>query len=166
MKYIPNYEGHYSATKCGKIWSHKTKKFLKFGITNCGYEKVCLSKKGKKYWFCVHRLIAETFLKKDKGKIVNHKNGIKADNRVENLEWVTQSENHRHARKLGLNKGPRGELQGQSKLKKEEVLEIRKLYKTGNYSQRKLAEKFKVNQGHIGKIVRRERWSHLDETEN
>lgn len=46
----------------------------------------------------VHRLVAETFLKKEDGKnIVNHKNGIRDDNRVENLEWVTHSENLKHS---------------------------------------------------------------------
>lgn len=57
----------------------------------------------------VHRLVASAWLTQDsERKIVNHKNGIKSDNRVENLEWVTHSENTRHAVKTGLLKKPKG----------------------------------------------------------
>ena len=62
---------------------------------------------GKEY--LVHRLVAATFLeKKDDATIVNHKNGIKTDNRVENLEWVTLKENSVHAVETGLNPGRKG----------------------------------------------------------
>lgn len=68
-----------------------------------GYYKVHLYKNGVQYQPFIHRLVAETFLPKVKDKNeVNHKNGNKLDNRVENLEWCTRSENMLHANEKGL----------------------------------------------------------------
>ena len=64
-----------------------------------GYLRVCLSKNGRSYVKAVHRLVAEAFIPKNgEDKVcVNHKNGNKLDNRVENLEWVSYSENLKHS---------------------------------------------------------------------
>jgi hypothetical protein len=63
-----------------------------------GYLSVSLSHNGKKKQFLIHRLVAAAFLVKEPSHTqVNHKNGIRTDNRVDNLEWVTVSENHRHS---------------------------------------------------------------------
>lgn len=72
-----------------------------------GYLAVELRKNGeRKTWF-LHRILALTFIKNPENKkCVNHKNGIKTDNRIENLEWVTHSENFQHAVETGLIKKP------------------------------------------------------------
>ena len=109
MKDIPEYEGLYAVTQDGLIWTYPNNihdgRFLKSSITKCGYEQVVLSKKGKTKHFYVHRLVAQVYLLQDENRnCVNHKNGIKTDNRVFNLEWVTHSENKQHAFKTGLTK--------------------------------------------------------------
>ena len=72
---------------------------LKVSYNNCGYQIVNVSRPPQ----CVHRMVAETWLDNpNHHRDVNHINGDKSDNRVENLEWVTHSENMRHAVRTGL----------------------------------------------------------------
>ncbi len=100
MKVIPNLDGTYFASEDGEIWSSKTKRKLKKATTKYGYEVISAtfgSRKSIKQ-FRVHRLIAITFLDNPLNKPqVNHINGIKNDNRLENLEWCTASENEHHS---------------------------------------------------------------------
>lgn len=87
----------------GKIFSLARNKFLKPYISSNGYERVRICYDGKFESWTVHRLVATMFLDKSEGQNqVNHKNGIKTDNRVENLEWCTISENQKHSWKMGL----------------------------------------------------------------
>ena len=76
---------------------------LKPRIDRGGYWSVRLSENGITHTKFIHRILAETFISKVAGKpFVNHKNGNKLDNRIENLEWVSHSENIKHAHKMGL----------------------------------------------------------------
>lgn len=80
--------------------SHRKGKVFSITASGNGYARVYVEKK----CYAVHRLVAEAFIPKPAGKdFVNHKNGIKTDNRAENLEWVTRSENCKHAYRTGLN---------------------------------------------------------------
>lgn len=97
---IPNYDD-YQVSNLGRICSYKNndRKIIKGWIQNTGYLTVCLD--AKKY--SVHRLVAEVFVHKIKGKeVVNHKDGNKLNNKVENLEWCTTVENIKHAYSIGL----------------------------------------------------------------
>jgi hypothetical protein len=74
---------------------------------NKGYKRIILRIDGHKKNHFVHRLVAMTFLEKVEGKnFVNHINGIKTDNRLENLEWCTISENTKHAYDIGIFASP------------------------------------------------------------
>lgn len=112
---IPNYEGFYEISCNGIVRSIKRSiqikntyrtypsKIISTRINNSGYLEVRLSKNGKTKTTFVHRLLAQTFIPNPcEKKIVNHKNGIKQDNSLSNLEWVTQSENITHAVVSGL----------------------------------------------------------------
>jgi hypothetical protein len=104
MKDIKGFEGIYAVREDGEIISMKGKKplVLTGGIT-CGYRSYSLRKDGKQYQFLGHRLVAETYLDNPSDKPqVNHKDGNKTNNAVSNLEWVTKSENAKHAYSTGL----------------------------------------------------------------
>lgn len=95
---INNEETDYSIDKEGKVFSNKTNKFLLGSVYNTGYRMVRLTIGKNKKSYAIHRLVAEAFLPNpNKLDIVNHKDGNKLNNRVENLEWVSQSQNRIHA---------------------------------------------------------------------
>ena len=89
----------------GRIYSKRYKKFLTPKKNWDGYHRIQIWENNKCHMVGWHRIIAETFIPNPDNKpFVNHKNGIKTDNRVENLEWVTQKENIKHAWQNGLSK--------------------------------------------------------------
>jgi hypothetical protein len=114
-----------------------------------GYKRCNLKKDGQRFDFVIHQLVAKSFIKNENDKcFVNHINGIKTDNRVENLEWVTLSENTIHAVKNRLIK---------TKLTDKEVLEISK----NNLSTRKLAKIYNVSASIIWRIKNKTSYKHL-----
>ena len=107
-KDIEGYEGLYQISNLGRVKSLKRKrrpqeKLLSIQQFPNQYYFINLCRNGKNKSCLVHRLTANAFVRsRFKKQIVNHKNGIKTDNRVENLEWCTYIENIRHAKKIGL----------------------------------------------------------------
>ena len=95
---INNIETYYLISEDGRVYNLKTKRYLKGHLENTGYISVNLNIDNKKKNYALHRLVAQTFLENpDNLPIVNHKDGNKLNNNVENLEWVTQSQNRVHA---------------------------------------------------------------------
>lgn len=102
-KDIEGYEGLYQVSNLGKVKG--LRKNIILSPSNGEYKKVILCNKGERITKPIHRLVAEAFLDNPYNKSqVNHINGDKLDNRLDNLEWVTQSENTVHAYKMKLNK--------------------------------------------------------------
>ena len=141
-KNIPEFEG-YQASSLGKIRGiDRFKKGrsglrltrgqeLKQVLNKKGYPEVRLRKNGT-HTRLVHKLVASAFLVKSEGYTqINHINGIKTDNSVLNLEWVTQSQNQKHAYKLGLQPSRAGEGNGRTTLTDEKVTVMKELYNSG-----------------------------------
>lgn len=94
---------NYEISTCGRVKNTLTKRILKPTL-NCGYFAIGLRINNKTTTAFAHRLVATYFMVcPDETYVVNHKDGIKTNNNVENLEWVSQSENGKHAYRLNLN---------------------------------------------------------------
>jgi len=140
---VPDFEG-YQASNLGKIRGVDRLKNGRSGLrltrgqelkqlpNKKGYPEVRLRKDGC-HTRLVHKLVASAFLiKPEHCTQINHINGIKTDNRVENLEWVTQSENQLHAYKLGLQPSRVGENNTNTKLTDKDVTLLKQLYNSGS----------------------------------
>ncbi len=163
-KPIVGFEGLYKINNYGEILSlhkrHKGNKVILKQSLKDGYAYVTLYKNKIAHYKRVHRLVLIAFIESNSLKrYCNHKNGIRNDNRLENLEWVTKSENELHAYRI-LNKKPnilKGENHGNSKLTSKEVNAIRKLCEKG-HKKKRLAEWFNIGQRQIYYICNRKSW--------
>ena len=129
LKAIEGFE-NYSVSTDGEVINTVTNKKLRLSLKKCGYLQVGLSNKKVKAWFIVHRLVAKAFIDNpDNKEFVNHIDGDKTNNNVNNLEWVTHQENMNHAKNHNLIK--RGNENPRSKLNDELVEEICKMLEYG-----------------------------------
>lgn len=158
---------NYAVSNLGRVRRNKpginthVGKILKPYLTIHGYLCVMLYINKKRKVVTVHKLVTEAFIgPRPKNREVNHKDGIKTNNCWLNLEYTTKSENMKHAYKLGL-MNRKGENHGRAKLKEKDVLKIRRLYKTGKYVQRELAEMFNIGIKSISDITLYKGWRHI-----
>lgn len=165
-KAIPNLNGNYEASNTGRIRRAKPGCGTRPGLvmktrSSQGYERITLSVEGKQFCRSVHRLVAETFIGEIPGDMeINHKNGIKNDNRVENLEICTKSENTVHAHtvlKIPYNPLPltKGQDNGRAKLNDTCCTAIFNLAKLG-WTQQQIADLFGIHQTNISRALRGE----------
>lgn len=148
---IEGYDGIYQVSTYGRVKSFCVgkAKVLKPGIRRNGYLFMRLFKDGKINYHSVHRLVAIAFLPAVVGKEqVNHRDGVKFNNCVENLEWVNNSENQRHAYAIGIKST--GEDNTLAKLKNADVIYIRE--NPDGLTCKELASVFGVGQATIGDV--------------
>lgn len=123
-----------------------------------GYLRVRIGPVGQQKTVEVHRLVAITFVANPKAlPCVNHRDGDKSNNAAANLEWVTHSENIRHAIETGLQPILRGVLHGNSKLTPRAIIAIRKDAR----AQRLIAADYRIDQTLVSKIKLRRIWTHV-----
>jgi hypothetical protein len=144
----------------GKLRNIKTSTYYKTRINNNGYECVVISlgSRKKKKMFRIHRCVAWSFLNKPEGKnYVNHIDGNRVNNKVENLEWCTASENNMHAYKRGKQHHPGGQDNPFSKLSEADVFWILDNYKPRDrqYGCRAIARKFGICHVTIVRLLQR-----------
>ncbi len=154
------YEGLYQVSPDGRVFSLVTNKWLKPRNAGAGYQTVMLYKNKRGKNFYIHRLVAEAFLDVVDGKdFVNHIDGDKTNNSVDNLEWVTRSENMLHANAIGLHTGSEKQKAAarengkvMRKLTLEQVSEVKDMYADGML-QREIAEHFGMSQPQISSVL-------------
>ena len=161
---IKGFGGFYQVSNTGKVRSccnsHGTRgcwKFRSLSANHDGYLKVRLQKGEKDATRRVHTLVAEAFIPNPNNfDTVNHKDGDKTNNNVDNLEWADRSQQMIHAYKLGLKKPIKGSKNSQAKLTDNDVRYIRSHYKRGSqeFGTVALGKKFGVSHRVIGLIAR------------
>lgn len=154
----------YEVSNTGKVRRRSTGHVLSGYQDTDGYLRVHLSRGSRASADSrfAHRLVLEAFVgdRPSPQHITNHKNGIRTDNRLENLEWVTPQENTLHSYRT-LGRVPmRGEAVHVAILNSEKVLEIRRLFAEGT-RQAEIARMFRVTRFLVFQVVRRRTWKHL-----
>ena len=160
MKKIVGYE-NYEIDECGNIFNSKGMKMRDFKSQK-GYRIVQLRSNGKSRTQFVHRLLGCAYIDNPDNKPeLNHIDGDRTNNVVENLEWVTHQENMQHSYRSN-GRTNLGEKNPNVKLTKEKVTTIRLLLDTENISRKELAEMYEVNYQTICRIARNELWKEGD----
>lgn len=155
----------YFVSNMGRVKSlarYKKGRILKSSKSKTGYLRFVLCKNGVVSYFSAHRLVAEAHVPNPQNKPqVNHIDGNKENNNSQNLEWVTQTENMRHAVDTGLKTGLIGDDHPTAKLSKKEVLEIRKKRNRFEVRLSTLSKEYGVSESQISLIARGKSWKHL-----
>lgn len=175
-KPVPGYEEWYEVSNHGRVrsWYSNSRRgagrraeqprLLKPKThERTGYLVFTPRKNGVQKDYLVHHAVAYAFIgPRPEGMHINHKDGVKTNNNVGNLEYLTPRENMEHARdELGIPILQAGERHPLSKLTEKQVLEIRSKYPKGNITFRQLAEKYGVSVATISAVVHRYNWNHI-----
>ena len=169
---VVGYEGWYEVSNVGRVRRIKPAMGARVGYilssSLCkGYCGVQLKRTTKYKFKHVHILVAEAFMSPaPKGHQINHKDGVKTNNNVNNLEWVTPQQNSLHyCRGLGKNRFQgqhQGELNNYAKLTNRDIVLIRKLLTLKKLTHREIGGIFGVGPQAIGNIKNKKRWAHVN----
>lgn len=170
---IPGYEGIYEINSHGDVRHIAPCRLgpvghvLSQGVAKDGYRRVKLWRANRAKTFLVHVLVAAVFIGPAPTPVheVNHKDGVKTNACVANLEWVTRSENNTHAWRTGLRAAGDvacGERVWCAKLTEDQVREIRRLYRPHAYGAPRLGREFGVDTTTIRSIVTGKTWKHVN----
>lgn len=158
-------EGMYSVSNLGRVKNHHNR-LLRTNIRE-GYPRIKLVFKGKRRNFFIHRLSAIAFIPNTENKqCINHIDGNKLNNRVENLEWCTNIENVQHAYRTGLMK-PWGMMKSHhdkkpsnAKLSEGIILEMISMREQG-FRFREIATRFNASITNTRRVIHKQSWKHL-----
>lgn len=163
FKVCSDHNSNYSISNFGSIIRNKgnqgtySGRKIKAHKHNYGYLMVDFYQDGERCSYLIHRLVTHYFIGPcPKDKEVNHIDGDKKNNYVDNLEYITSKENINHAIKSGL-RNNYGENHSRAKLTKKIVKKIRKDYRNG-FSEKEISFKYKLNKSHINKIINYKLW--------
>ena len=161
-KFLPEVKDRYYINRKGELFTNDGKDKMKDAIKN-GYVKNCLTlKDGKQRFYFRHRLVMICFAYRDDYKDfqVNHIDGNKLNNSLENLEWCTNQENRIHAVKIGLAASLKGEENPASKLLESQVIDIiHDLLNHVPYSQ--ICQKYNCSKSTVSAIKNKRNWVYL-----
>lgn len=160
---VVDYTGLYEVSRYGSIYSDRTDIFLATTMDKDGYLYVILCVNGVRRTKKVHKIVMEAFVGPcPPGKQVNHKDSDRTNNYLSNLEYVTASENIRHAISNGFMNSDhcKGEECNFSILKEEDVIVVRQRCKSGE-TQRSVADDYGISQPAVSHIVSGKNWAHV-----
>lgn len=174
-KPVKGYEDYYEVSDQGEVRTieryvelptHryvKRQKMLTQFDDGRGYKHVKLyDGKGNPKSFTVHKVVAITFIDNPNNYIeINHIDHNKHNNCVDNLEWITRSENVKHSYKMRDPKTYKGSGNKNSKLTEEQVIQMREEHKTGEFTYKQLADKYSVGTTLVGYIIKNQVWKHV-----
>lgn len=166
---VEGFEDSYMISDCGRVYSKLSERLLNPIVLSSGYLAIDLCRDGSVKRRRVHQLVIEHFgtARPSAAHIPNHKDGVKSNNHYSNLEWMTQSENLKHAADIGLfdpalnlPQNVSGSNNGNSKLNEKDVVIIRSLFDSG-FTKLTLSRMYCVSRRLIDKIIKRELWSNV-----
>lgn len=166
-KDVIGYEEYFQISNIGNIFSKRSNRILKTTIHKNGYHVISTrigGRNGIAITLKVHRLVAITFIPNPENKpFVNHKDGVKINNVVENLEWVTNQENVIHAYSIGLidTRKFRGEKHVNSVLTDDLVVKILAMYVPKTFGKRKISKLLGISCHLVDDVVRKRAWKHI-----
>lgn len=156
---LPELKGLFEVSNLGNVRTVKSKQLRKAQLQKLGYRRISLRVDSELLGYQLHRLVALVHIPNPNDyREINHIDGDKENNNVDNLEWCTRSQNMSHAFRTGLVSN-RGILNPRARLSELTVINIR--HCRGELTNEKLGKIFNVPTSTVARIMTRKSWSHL-----